>query len=96
GDVIQYLTAAMAQPMPGAPMFNVCTGTATSLNQLARLVEELLGRDTGLQSAPPPPEGDIRVSVGDPRRLMAEFGFACDTSLRDGLRKTLKWLSAQG
>ncbi|MEI6557143.1 MAG: NAD-dependent epimerase/dehydratase family protein [Rhodospirillaceae bacterium] len=92
GDVIQYLTAAMAQPMPGAPVFNVCTGTATSLNDLARLVAELLGTDTGLQSAPPPPEGDIRVSVGDPRRLMAEFGFACDTSLRDGLRKTLKGL----
>ena len=96
GDVIQYLTAAMAQPMPGAPVFNVCTGTATSLNQLARLVGELMGKDTGLLSAPPPPEGDIRVSVGDPRRLMAEFGFACDTGLRDGLRKTLKWLEAQG
>ncbi len=92
GDVIQYLTAAMAQPMPGAPVFNVCTGSATSLNRLARLVGELLGKDTGLTSAPPPPEGDIRVSVGDPRRLMAEFGFACDTSLRDGLIKTLKWI----
>ena len=95
GDVIQYLTAAMALPMPGAQVFNVCTGTATSLNRLAQLVGELLDKDTGLRSAPPPPEGDIRVSVGDPRRLMAEFGFACDTSLRDGLRTTLKWLASK-
>ena len=96
GDVIQYLTAAMAQPMPGAPLFNVCTGTATTLNQLARLLTELLERDTGIASTTPPPERDIRVSVGDPRRLMAEFGFACDTTLRDGLRQTLKWLKTQG
>ena len=95
GDVIQYLTAAMAQPMPGAQVFNVCTGTATSVNQLARLTAELLEKEPAVTSAPPPPEGDIRVSVGDPRRLMAEFGFACDTSLRDGLRKTLKWLKTQ-
>ncbi len=94
GDVIQYLTAAMTQPLPGAQVFNVCTGTATSLKQLARLVGELMEKDTGLQSTPPAPERDIRVSVGDPRRLMAEFGFACDTSLRDGLRKTLKWYTA--
>ena len=93
GDVIQYLMAAMAQPMPGAPLFNVCTGQATSVNRLAALLGDLQQRDVATESAPPPPEGDIRVSVGDPRRLMADFGFACDTGLRDGLRRTLKWLS---
>ena len=94
GDVIQYLMAAMAQPMPGAPLFNVCTGQATSVGHLAALLGELLEREVATRTAPPP-DGDIRVSVGDPRRLMAEFGFACDTSLRDGLRKTLKWLTAE-
>ena len=96
GDVIQYLTAAMSQPMPGAPVFNVCTGRGTTVSQLAELIGELIGHRVAARSAPPPPEVDIRVSVGDPRRLMAEVGFACDTDLRDGLRRTLRWLSANG
>jgi UDP-glucose 4-epimerase len=94
GDLIQYLMAAMAQPAPGARLFNVCTGRATSVIQLAHLLGELLGREPVLESLPAAPEGEIRVSVGDPRRLMRAFGFACDTSLRDGLYRTLKSLNA--
>ena len=92
GDVIPYLKVAMAQPRPGAPVFNVCTGQSATLHQLVALLGELLGREPQTRTVPPSPEGDIRVSVGDPRRLMATFGLACDTSLRDGLRRTLKWL----
>ena len=75
-------------------MFNICTGQSTTVNKLAAMLGELLGRPVVIEKAPPPPEGDIRVSLGDPRQLMAEFGFACDISLRDGLRRTLKWLNA--
>jgi UDP-glucose 4-epimerase len=92
GDVIQYLTAAMDRPGAGAPIFNICTGQATSVDHLARLLGELLGRDPVIERGEAVADGDIRVSVGDPRRLMREFGFACDTSLRDGLIKTLKHL----
>ncbi len=95
GDVIQYLMAAMLQPMMGAPLFNVCTGVPTTVNRLVALLGELLERPVRTIVAPAP-EVDIRVSVGDPRRLMAEFGFACDTGLRDGLRKTLKGLGYTG
>ena len=90
GDVIQYLMEAMARPAAGAPIFNVCTGQATSVNQLVKLLGELLGREPIIERCETLPDGDIRVSVGDPRRLMQEFGFACDTGLRDGLLKTLK------
>lgn len=92
GDVIQYLMEAMVRPVAGAPIFNVCTGQATSVNQLARLLGELLGRTPIIETSEAAPDGDIRVSVGDPRRLMREYGFACDTSLRDGLQRTLKYL----
>jgi UDP-glucose 4-epimerase len=91
GDLVQYLLAAMARPMLGALVFNVCSGQATSVNHLAGLLGELTQRTPAIGYAPAR-EGDIRRSLGDPRRLMAEFGFACDTSLREGLRNTLKWL----
>jgi UDP-glucose 4-epimerase len=88
-DLVRCLTAAMDRP--GAPVYNVCTGVATSVNRLAEVLAELSGRPLQ-RNAAPARAGDIRVSIGDPSRLIAAFGTACQTSLQDGLRDTLAWL----
>ncbi len=90
-DLVRCLTAAMERPQPGAPVYNVCTGTATSVNRLAEVLAQLSGR-TLQRSFGPARAGDIRVSIGDPSRLIAAFGTACQTSLEEGLRDTLAWL----
>ncbi len=90
-DLVRYLTAAMDNPRSGAPVFNVCTGRPTSVNRLAEVLAELSGRPLDRRYGPARP-GDIRVSIGDPSRLVAAFGMSCDTPLEDGLRKTLAWL----
>ncbi len=90
-DLVRCLTAAMERPQPGAPVYNVCTGTATSVNRLAEVLARLSGR-TLQRRFGPARAGDIRVSIGDPSRLIAAFGTACQTSLEDGLRDTLAWL----
>lgn len=90
-DLVRYLTAAMDRPQPGAPVYNVCTGKATSVNRLAEVLAGLSGRPLDRRYGPAR-AGDIRVSIGDPTRLVAAFGMACETSLEDGLRETLAWL----
>ncbi|PWC33396.1 NAD-dependent epimerase/dehydratase family protein [Azospirillum sp. TSO35-2] len=91
GDLVRYLTAAMDSPRAGAPVFNVCTGRPTTVNRLAQVLADLSGRPLDRRSGPARP-GDIRVSIGDPARLVAAFGMSCDTPLEDGLRATLAWL----
>ncbi|QCG89528.1 NAD-dependent epimerase/dehydratase family protein [Azospirillum sp. TSH100] len=90
-DLVRYLTAAMGHPQPGAPVYNVCTGRPTSVNRLAEVLAELSGRPLDRRYGPARP-GDIRMSIGDPTRLIAAFGMSCDTPLEDGLRQTLAWL----
>lgn len=90
-DLVRYLTAAMERPLPGAPVYNVCTGVPTSVNRLAEVLADLAGRPLDRRHGPAR-AGDIRVSIGDPSRLVAAFGMACGTSLEDGLRETLAWL----
>ncbi|WP_431859073.1 NAD-dependent epimerase/dehydratase family protein [Azospirillum sp.] len=90
-DLVRCLTAAMDRPQAGAPVYNVCTGKATSVNRLAEVLAELSGRPL-VKTHGPARAGDIRVSIGDPARLIAAFGTACETALEDGLRDTLAWL----
>jgi len=90
-DLVRYLTAAMDAPRAGAPVFNVCTGKPTSVNRLAAVLAELSGRSPDVSHGPGR-AGDIRVSIGDPARLVGAFGMACETDLADGLRDTLAWL----
>lgn len=91
GDLVRCLTAAMERPQAGAPVYNVCTGRATTVNRLAEVLADISGRPLHKTHGPARP-GDIRVSIGDPARLVAAFGTACGTSLEDGLRDTLAWL----
>lgn len=91
GDLVRYLTAAMDRPQAGAPVYNVCSGRPVSVNILAETLAKLSGKTLDAHYGPPRP-GDIRVSIGDPSRLQAAFGMACDTPFETGLAATLAWL----
>jgi UDP-glucose 4-epimerase len=90
GDVVSRLTAAMSTIEPGARIFNVCTGQATSVKDLATRLETVFGRSVERIHGPAR-IGDIRISIGDPARGDAAFG-PCVTSLADGLARTKAWL----
>ena len=83
GDVVSRLTAAMSVMEPGARIFNVCTGQATSINDLATRLETVFGRSVERIHGPAR-IGDIRISIGDPARGDAAFG-SCATVLPTGL-----------
>ena len=80
-DVVAHLQAAMrrAAAQGGAGVFNVCTGQATSILQLATL----LGATSITHG--PVRAGDIRHSRGDPRLAVEQLGVAATIPLAAGL-----------
>jgi UDP-glucose 4-epimerase len=87
-DVVRHLLAARERVAPDAPVLNVCTGRATSIADLARLVLTVAGSASEVRQGPPR-AGDIAHSVGDPTRATARLGVAATMGLADGLRLTL-------
>lgn len=87
-DVVRCLLAAMERrPAPPA-VFNVCTGKATSVRELAGAVAKLCGVELRIEAAAPR-AGDIRASIGDPSAARAALGVAADIPLAEGLRRML-------
>lgn len=92
-DIVAGLLAAMPAASTEAPVLNLCTGQATSVLQLARLVAMLCNAPHAPQHLPPR-SGEIRHSVGSAGRPRVMLGLGAPTPLPDGLGATLDWLRA--
>jgi UDP-glucose 4-epimerase len=92
-DAVRALRRAMAVASTEAPVVNVCTGTGTSVRELAEIIAGLCDiRLVVRQSAPR--RGDVRISIGDPSRAADHFDFRAHTPLLHGLAITLRTLGA--
>jgi UDP-glucose 4-epimerase len=89
-DVVAHLVASMdtLHAAPGAGILNVCTGTATSIAALARLIAEVAGTCPAIGHGPAR-AGDIRRSVGDPAAARGRLKLAARVELADGLLELL-------
>ena len=90
-DVVSALRLAMRrlERTPGAPfagVYNVCTGTETTVRDLADLLMQAAGSRVPLGHAPSRP-GDVRRSVGSPQRAGEELGFIPAVEMELGLRR---------
>jgi UDP-glucose 4-epimerase len=92
--VVGALLAAMHLRPGTASVFNVCTGQATSIAQLARVIGEVAGKHVDVGHMPPR-AGEIRHSLGDPSHMRRELGLARMTTLRDGLATVLAHLDTK-
>lgn len=91
-DVVRALLASMDLRPADAPVFNVCTGHATAVDDLARLIAELAGQEPMLQQQPPR-AGEIRHSRGVPALAREVLGIAEPVPLRAGLGHVLAWMT---
>jgi GDP-L-fucose synthase len=73
-------------------LLNVGTGKDISILDLARLIAEIVGYQGGIDLDPTKPDGTPRKLL-DVSRLRAQ-GWAAQTNLRDGLKKTYEWYLA--
>ncbi len=91
GDVVAALIRAMERPRPSATVFNICTGTKTSVLDLATTIAKLCGLRASIRFRPPR-EGDIRHSWGSAALAKAALDLNEPTGLEAGLREVLTWL----
>src|SRR5437899_2730148 len=87
-DAVRALRQAMRMPTTKAPVFNVCTGKATTVHGLAQTMAELCRSELVVHRRPARC-GEVRISVGDPRRATEQLGFTAQTALGDGLAMLL-------
>lgn len=90
-DVVAALLAGQQRAGTDAPVFNVCTGRATSVLELAQTIARLAGRQVEIRHRPPR-SGEIRHSTGQPDRARAGLGLGETILLQDGLPKVLDWM----
>ena len=87
GDVVTATLAAQGH----AGVFNVGTGTETSVLDLAKACQSAAGVSAEAEHAAARP-GELQRSVLDPGRAERELGFRAETSLEDGLEATWEFI----
>jgi len=91
-DVIEFMRRAMAQAAVDAPVFNVCTGSQTSILDLANAASQVCGAAADLEFMAAR-SGDIRHSGGDPSYASHHLDFLAQVKLPAGLDRTLQSMS---
>jgi dTDP-L-rhamnose 4-epimerase len=94
-DAVQANLLALERPEAAGRVYNVGTGAATSVLEVA----ERLARELGFGEPPEVPgrfrAGDIRHCVADVSRIRRELGYEPRVSFADGVRELLDWLRTQ-
>jgi nucleoside-diphosphate-sugar epimerase len=91
-DIAEALELAGEKPVDGDIM-NLGSGQATSVNEVVRLLSDILGTSIRSSHKPGRP-GDVRDSRADVTKAREKLGFAPHTTVRDGLARTLESIRA--
>jgi UDP-glucose 4-epimerase len=74
-------------------IFNIGSGTGTSLNDLVSILSQVLGRDLRVDYRPAR-DFDVKSNVLCCERARKVLGWSAKVPMRGGLRKTVGWLKA--
>ena len=72
-------------------VFNVASGTETSLAELAQLLAQVMEVPLGPEFAPERKVNPVPRRLADTTRAQAELGFSATISLEEGLRELVAW-----
>jgi UDP-glucose 4-epimerase len=87
-NVVEGTILAADAASANGRIFNVAASSPASVNQVAELIGEILGKDVNKEHAPPR-AGDIRDSWADITAAREAFGWEPSVGLEDGLRRTV-------
>jgi nucleoside-diphosphate-sugar epimerase len=87
-NVVEGTILAADAASANGRIFNVAASAPASVNQVAELIGEILGKDVNKEHAPPR-AGDIRDSWADITAAREAFGWEPSVGLEDGLRRTV-------
>lgn len=89
-DIIDACILAMESPKADYKVFNVGSGKATTIKEVANTLIDLYGKNMNLEIVNRYRVGDIRHCYGDITKVK-EIGFMPKISLRDGLKNLVEW-----
>src|SRR2546425_11335362 len=75
-------------------VFNVASGTETSLNELAHALARAMGSDLAPEYGPERSVNPVPRRVGDPSRAWEKLGFRTEIDVDEGLRRLVGWWRA--
>jgi UDP-glucose 4-epimerase len=87
---------ASAPEVDGArnTVFNVGSDTPLTVNRLARIVAEAMGREPRVEYLPARQE--VKVAFSDHSRLKQAFGLVTETPIEEGIRRMAAWVVQHG
>jgi UDP-glucose 4-epimerase len=76
-------------------VFNVASGTETSLRDLAQLMIEAMDSDVSVEYGPERAVNKVPRRLSDTARARERLGFEAEIDLREGLRRLVRWWRAE-
>lgn len=89
-DAVRATILAAVHPHAEGDVFNIGTGTETSVNELARLIHELVPEST-VEHLPPRDIDNIRRRVMDISFIHEKLGWEPFIDIREGVQRTIEW-----
>lgn len=90
GDAVAANLAVARSDVPSGAVFNVAGGGSHSMNDVIRLVEELVGKSIQLDRGPAQ-AGDVRRTGGAVHNLRTATGWAPQVRIEEGLARQVEW-----
>ena len=75
-------------------VFNVASGTETSLRELAEMLMRVMGADLGIEHAPERKVNPVPRRLASTEAAASRLGFRADVGLEEGLRRLVEWWQA--
>ena len=94
-DIVQGNLKAMESDRADYEMLNIGTGVPTSVNQVARMLSDGLGKQVPAQVVGKFREGDIRHCVADISKARKLIGYEPAVQLQKGIPELLAWVKVQ-
>ncbi|MFN2577929.1 MAG: NAD-dependent epimerase/dehydratase family protein [Pyrinomonadaceae bacterium] len=93
-DIVRGLMLCATAGEPGQ-VYNLASGVETSIQALATLVNLYTGNPTPIEYLPPRTWDHSGKRFGSTEKSKQALGFAPQTDLEDGLKRTIDWTRAQ-
>ena len=96
-DVVNaFIVSAVSQiGVPGFRVFNICSGDAVSMEQVASVTRTLFGIEEEPSFGPALRQWDLSKWYGNPSHAREVMNWQSQTKFADGLKKTLNWYSIE-
>ncbi|MDZ4042091.1 MAG: SDR family oxidoreductase [Eubacteriales bacterium] len=89
-DVVEANILAATTEGVGGEVFNIACGQRISLNELLKVLRDIIGSRLGADYTDPRP-GDVKHSLADIDKARRLLNYSPKTGVEEGLRKTVEW-----